>query len=73
MMTKYVSQLNVYNQVLIKMDVIEELEKLGYSNEDLGEIVEDAMDSRLCDLSDLIDITPYLKKEGWILKCYKLK
>ena len=64
MKTKYVSQLSKYNQVVIRLDVIEKLEKLGYHKEDLNEIVENAMDSRLCDLSDLIDIRPYLKKDA---------
>lgn len=63
MMTNYVSQLNVYEQFLIKKDVIESLKELGYEKDDLKELVENAMDSRLCDLEDLIDINEYLENE----------
>ncbi|WP_217269600.1 hypothetical protein [Neobacillus endophyticus] len=53
MKTMYIAQLPIE----IQKEILKKLNDLGLSKND----IKNAMDSRLCDLEDTIDITPYYK------------
>lgn len=55
----FVCQLDQLTQARVLDDVRATLGRLGYSGAELAQLVGDAMDSRLSDLADTIDITPY--------------
>jgi len=60
MLTKYVCQL----PAAISEDIFNEVQKalyeVGLRDQELSDSLEEAMNSRLCDLEDTIDITKYL-------------
>lgn len=60
MKTNYVSQLPIDVSNQIKKDLRKSLLELGYRDRLLDLLVNEAMDSRLCDLENTIDITKYL-------------
>ena len=60
MKTNYVSQLPIDVSNQIKKDLRKALFELGYRDRLLDLLVNEAMDSRLCDLENTIDITKYL-------------
>jgi hypothetical protein len=59
--TVYVSSMSKADQENIEYRVKDALYKDGYKGEELSELVQDAMDSRLSDLEDTITIDRYLK------------
>lgn len=60
MKTKFICQFSDEIQNNIYKDVRNTLYEIGLRESELKESVETAMDSRLCDLEDTIDITKYL-------------
>lgn len=56
----FVSQLSTEVQEAIQSDVINALNELQLDTEEQTEAIENAMNSRLSDLADLIDINKYL-------------
>lgn len=56
----YVSQLSNQSQKAIKTDLINTFNELNFSPSELEEALENALDSKLTDLEDTIDITPYI-------------
>lgn len=50
----YITQLEETEQKRIKSEVIEALKDLGLDGEEFDEALENAMDSKLADLEDLI-------------------
>lgn len=61
-MNTYINQLPQSTQDLIKKDIIKALISLDITEElDLQDNLYTAMDSRLVDLQDLININPYIK------------
>lgn len=61
MKTIFVAQLPVETQDMIRKELRQVLlEEALLTSEELEELVQQGMDSRLCDLSDLIDIDKYL-------------
>jgi hypothetical protein len=60
MKTKYIYQLPVEISDDIHNKVRNALYQLGLRDGELEELIEEAMNSRLCDLEDTIDITKYL-------------
>ncbi|MFS1518533.1 hypothetical protein V1503_19030 [Bacillus sp. SCS-151] len=60
MKTMYVNQLSNETQEQIKNDLIQALSQLQLDTEELNESIEDAMNSRLVDLEDTIDIKKYI-------------
>ncbi|MCH4826639.1 hypothetical protein [Planococcus halocryophilus] len=63
MKTKYISQLPTEMVTAIYKDVQDSLYEIGLRDTELSDSVESAMNSRLCDLEDTIDITKYLTVE----------
>ena len=62
--TSYISSLPNDIQLEIKKDLVQSLKNaLGYASID---DISNGMDSRLCDLSDTIDIDKYLQMKGRI-------
>lgn len=61
--TIFIAQLNDEKQEKIKKLIIEVLTEEGYQAEEIKEIVSNAMNDRLCNLEDFIDITPFLSRE----------
>lgn len=59
-MTTYINQLPIQTQEEIKAELITVFTELELSQDELTEAIENAMDSRLCDLSDTININKYL-------------
>tara|TARA_R110000824_G_C14863468_1_gene641490 strand:- start:58 stop:462 length:405 start_codon:yes stop_codon:yes gene_type:complete len=59
--TVYVSSMSKADQENIEYRVKSALSKEGYEGEELKELVQDAMDSRLSDLEGTITIDRYLK------------
>jgi len=57
---KYVNQLTDAEQAQVLNEVETALEGLGLEGTELDEAVEDAMNSKVNDLSDLIDINKYI-------------
>ena len=62
MKTNYISQLSKETQELILNDLKNELAKLGLNKEEFLEAIDNAMNSRLCDLEDTINVNKYLEK-----------
>ncbi|MED1303105.1 hypothetical protein ACW4EZ_25275 [Bacillus toyonensis] len=60
MKTNYISQLSKETQELILNDLKNELAKLGLNKEEFLEVIDNAMNSRLCDLEDTINVNKYL-------------
>lgn len=60
MLTKYVCQLPAEVIEDINIEVQKALYDIGLRDKELSESIEAAMNSRLCDLEDTIDITKYL-------------
>ncbi|EJS16929.1 MULTISPECIES: hypothetical protein [Bacillus cereus group] len=60
MKTNYISQLSKETQELILNDLKNELAKLGLNKEEFLEAIDNAMNSRLCDLEDTINVNKYL-------------
>ncbi|WP_312471222.1 hypothetical protein [Neobacillus sp.] len=60
MKTKYICQLPDEIRENIYDEVQNALSKIGLSDSELVEAIEAAMNSRLCDLEDTIDISKYL-------------
>ena len=63
MKTKYINQLPTEMVTAIYKDVHYSLYEIGLRDTELSDSVENAMNSRLCDLEDTIDITKYLAVE----------
>jgi len=59
--TTFIAQLPQYIQEAIQSDVRAALLNTDLSVEEQETALQDAMDSRLCDLSDTIDIEKYLR------------
>ncbi|HDR7461842.1 TPA: hypothetical protein QCX54_000338 [Bacillus toyonensis] len=60
MKTNYIFQLSKETQELILNDLKNELAKLGLNKEEFLEAIDNAMNSRLCDLEDTINVNKYL-------------
>lgn len=60
--TIFIAELSNENQEKIKKMIIEFLTTEGYENKKIQEIIENAMNERLCNLEEFIDIEPFLKK-----------
>lgn len=61
MTNKYVYELPAETQNAIERDLIEVISDMGiYTEEEICASVQDGMDSHLTDLTDIIDIKPYL-------------
>jgi hypothetical protein len=60
MKTKYVCQLPTEISEDINKEVKKALYYVGLRDNELDDAIENAMNSRLCDLADTIDITKYL-------------
>ncbi|AKR34230.1 hypothetical protein P4K49_02420 [Bacillus cereus] len=60
MKTSYIFQLSKETQELILNDLKNELAKLGLNKEEFLEAIDNAMNSRLCDLEDTINVNKYL-------------
>jgi hypothetical protein len=59
--TIYVHQIPESIRLQIKQDIITTLNSLQLSSDTKQEALEEALNSRLCDLQDLININKYLK------------
>jgi energy-coupling factor transporter ATP-binding protein EcfA2 len=59
--TIYVHQIPESIRLQIKQDIITTLNNLQLSSDTIQEALKEALNSRLCDLQDLIDINKYLK------------
>jgi hypothetical protein len=59
--TIYVHQIPESIRLQIKQDIITTLNSLELSSDTKQEALEEALNSRLCDLQDLININKYLK------------
>lgn len=60
--TTYFSQLPQSLQDVIKTDIVRALLDTDLTSLEQETALQDAMDSRLCDLSDIIDIEKYIMK-----------
>lgn len=60
----FVSQLPTEMQASIKKDIYKSLLVEPHEGDLIQDYLQDALDSRLCDLSDTIDINKYLKEES---------
>ena len=60
--TTYIADMTKEDQVKIEDELRDYLQS-DYTGDELRELVEDGMDSRLSDLQDVIDITPYFESE----------
>ena len=63
MKTKYIYQLSAELSNDIYNEVRRALCEMGLKDGELNEAIEAAMNSRLCDLEDTIDITKYIVTE----------
>ena len=61
----FVSQLNIKAQNKIKYEVRKALYELGLDEEFINEGVELAMNSKLLDLKETINIKEYLNEKAW--------
>lgn len=60
MKTTYIFLLDEETQKSIKKEVRENLLKLGINDNEVANLLEHAMNSRLCDIEEIIDIKKYL-------------
>ena len=58
----YICQLPQEQQAYIKRSISRKLYKLGYKGIEHKEILQNGMDSKLCDIEDTIDLGKYYKK-----------
>ena len=59
--TTYICKLSEQTQNEIKKHILQFLGKEGYTKEEQKEIIKNAMNGRLCDIEENIDITKYIK------------
>lgn len=62
MKTRYIKQLDAKTQNAIKKDLIIAFNEIGLKQSNINVEIDNAMSSRLSDLSDTINIEPYIKK-----------
>lgn len=60
MKTQFINQLPTNTRESIKSELVKALSQLDLSHSEYYEALDDALNSRLCDLSDTIDINKYL-------------
>ena len=58
----YICQLSEEQQSYIKRAISRKLYQLGYKGAEHKEILQNGMDSKLCDVSDTIDLMGYYRK-----------
>ena len=60
----YICQLSDEQQAYIKRAISRKLYQLGYKGAEHKEILQNGMDSKLCDITDTIDLRGYYRKFG---------
>lgn len=63
----FICQLSKQNQEKIKNEIINFLKNEGYEDTEIEEISNNVMDSRLSDIEEFINITPFIE-EGKVIK-----
>lgn len=63
----FICQLSKQNQEKIRNEIINFLKNEGYKDTEIEEISNNVMDSRLSDIEEFINITPFIK-EGKVIK-----
>ena len=58
----YICQLPQDQQSYIKSAISRKLYQLGYKGAEHKEILQNGMDSKLCDITDTIDLSGYYRK-----------
>ena len=58
----YICQLPKEQQAYIKRAISRKLYKLGYKGVEHKEILQNGMDSKLCDISDTVNLDKFYKK-----------
>ena len=58
----YICQLPKEQQAYIKRAISRKLYQLGYKGAEHKEILQNGMDSKLCDITDMIDLMRYYRK-----------
>lgn len=62
--TQHIFLLSPKRQKAILKDVTASLVELGYEGEELEEQIKEAMNGRVCDIQELIDISKYRPKKS---------
>ena len=60
----YICQLSEEQQSYIKRAISRKLYQLGYNGAEHKEILQNGMDSKLCDITDTIDLMGYYRTFG---------
>ena len=60
----YICQLSDEQQDYLKRSISRKLYRLGYKGAEHKEILQNGLDSKLCDITDTIDLDKYYKKFG---------
>ena len=60
----YICQLPDEQQLYIKRAISRKLYSLGYKGAEHKEILQNGMDSKICDITDTIDLMGYYRKFG---------
>lgn len=63
----FICQLSKQNQEKIRNEIINFLKNEGYEDTEIEEISNNVMDSRLSDIEEFINITPFIE-EGKVIK-----
>lgn len=63
----FICQLSKQNQEKIRNEIINFLKNEGYNDTEIEEISNNAIDSRLSDIEEFINITPFIE-EGKVIK-----
>ncbi|MBQ3422314.1 MAG: hypothetical protein IJH34_11755 [Romboutsia sp.] len=68
----FICQLSKQNQEKIKNEIINFLNNEGYGETEIKEISNSAMDGRLCDIEEFINIEPFIE-EGKVIQIKDFK
>ena len=58
----YICQLSDEQQLYIKRSISRKLYQLGYKGAEHKEILQNGMDSKICDITDMVDLMGYYRK-----------